>query len=261
MATTATTAADVDMRAALQSAVVEAAAACCSRLPAGGLAPPMLPLPPLAAMAAAADALTAAYSEAHRAYHTAAHINECLGQLAAHRDAARDPATLALALLYHDAVYDPRARGNEAASAAMAARDLPPLLTGAGMPADAAAATVTEVARLIMLTTHDAPPPAPAADPDGALLVDIDLSVLAAPRARFLEYDAAIRREYAHVPPADYRAGRAAVLRSFLARPALFVTPAFAAADAAARENLADALARLAAATDADLTPSPPRLA
>ena len=59
-------------------------------------------------------------------------------------------------------------------------------------------------------------------------------------------YDRAIRAEYAHVPDGAYRAGRSGVLRGFLSRERLFLTPEFAALDAPARLNLRRALERLA---------------
>ncbi len=39
---------------------------------------------------------------------------------------------------------------------------------------------------------------------------------------RYRRYVADIRKEYAFVPDEDYRKGRAAVLRKFLARPRIF---------------------------------------
>jgi hypothetical protein len=85
--------------------------------------------------------------------------------------------------------------------------------------AGAASATVAEVARLVRLTaTHDPRP----GDDAGALLCDADLAILAADPAGYDAYAAAVRREYAHLPDEVFRAGRAAVLRSLLGRPALY---------------------------------------
>jgi hypothetical protein len=85
--------------------------------------------------------------------------------------------------------------------------------------AGAASATVAEVARLVRLTaTHDPRP----GDDAGALLCDADVAILAADPAGYDAYAAAVRREYAHLPDEVFRAGRAAVLRSLLGRPALY---------------------------------------
>jgi predicted metal-dependent HD superfamily phosphohydrolase len=79
-----------------------------------------------------------------------------------------------------------------------------------------------------------------------AILISIDLSILAAGPARYDAYAAAIRQEFIHVPERDYRAGRAKVLGQFAARPVIFPDAAFAARyDRQARENLARELASL----------------
>ena len=58
-------------------------------------------------------------------------------------------------------------------------------------------------------------------------LVDIDLGILGQDAEQFAAYDQAIRREYHWVPEPQYRSGRAAVLRGFLARPNIYHTPTF----------------------------------
>jgi predicted metal-dependent HD superfamily phosphohydrolase len=78
---------------------------------------------------------------------------------------------------------------------------------------------------------------------------DIDLTILSAPATEFDAYDRAIRLEYAHVGDAEYRAGRGALLRSFLARPRIFLTDRLhAEREAAARANIDRAIARLGGA-------------
>lgn len=174
--------------------------------------------------------LKAAYAEPHRRYHTIAHIDDCLAKLALVADlTTAERRTLELAIWWHDAVYDPARTDNEAASAALARRDLPRL--------GADAATVGDVARLILLTAGHA---VAAGDRLGALMVSIDLSILGEPPALYDAYAAAIREEYAHVPDDAFRAGRRRVLQGFLAAPAIFPDPAFAARyEAPARANLA----------------------
>lgn len=179
------------------------------------------------------EALVAAYVEPGRAYHNLRHLDECFAHLAAVRPLLDRPAEVGLALWFHDAVYDPRRRDNEARSAAWAEG----VLGGAGL--EAAAATVRD---LILLTADHAPP----SSADGRILVDVDLAILGAPPARFDEYEDQIRREYYWVADADFRAGRAQVLRRFAARSPLYLTEHFRRAiEGPARANLARSLARL----------------
>jgi len=48
------------------------------------------------------------YAEPQRRYHTWAHIEALLGWFALRRDHLHDPVAVELAILFHDAVYDPR---------------------------------------------------------------------------------------------------------------------------------------------------------
>jgi predicted metal-dependent HD superfamily phosphohydrolase len=182
------------------------------------------------------DRAIACWGEPHRHYHTLQHLRECLAQFEAVRDRARRPAEVALALWFHDVIYDPRRTDNEARSAQWA-RDS---VMQAGLPA----AVAQRVHELVMATRHHEPP----ADADAQLLVDVDLSILGADTARFDESDRQIRSEYAHMSDEDYRAGRMRVLAGFLARPRLYTTEFFHAAfEKAARQNLQRALDRLSA--------------
>ncbi|MGA0599590.1 phosphohydrolase [Caulobacter sp. KR2-114] len=180
--------------------------------------------------------LRARYAEPHRRYHTATHIDDCLARLAEIADPGEAAQrVLTWAIWWHDAIYDPTRADNEAASAELARRDLPDL--------GASPAEVDEVARLILLTAGHS---VAAGDRLGALMVSIDLSILGAAPAIYDAYAAAVRAEYAHVPAPAFRAGRSAVLQRFLAAPAIFAYPGFAARfEAAARANLARELATL----------------
>ena len=179
--------------------------------------------------------LLARWCEPHRRYHTLQHLRECLDLFAHDRALAERPGEVALALWFHDAVYDTGRHDNEAESAAWARRVL--------LEAGADAAVADRVHALIMATRHSELP----RTPDATLLVDIDLAILGAEPARFAEYERQIRDEYGFVPEAAFREKRAAILRGFLERPALFSTPRYAERfDKPARANLARAIAGLA---------------
>jgi predicted metal-dependent HD superfamily phosphohydrolase len=176
------------------------------------------------------------YAATGRHYHDTAHLDDCLAQLAKIDGlSAAERQRLRFALLWHDAVYDPRRGDNEEVSAEQARRQL----AAAGVDAEER----EEVARLILLTKgHQVA----RDDRLGALLVSIDLSILGAAPERYRAYAEAIRREYAHVPEAAYRAGRAAVLQSLLDADPLYPDPDYRARlEESARRNLTSELGRL----------------
>ncbi|MBC6982014.1 phosphohydrolase [Caulobacter sp. 17J80-11] len=182
--------------------------------------------------------LVLAYAEPHRRYHTLAHVQDCLDELAAVPDlSAAERLTLERAIWWHDAIYDPTRSDNEDRSADRAERDL----AGQGVSAEERA----EVVRLIHLTKGHAVEPG---DRLGALLVSIDLSILGRPAAAYDAYARAIRQEYSYVPEDLYRMGRAAVLKHFLNGPAIYADPGFRERyETQARANLAREVAALTA--------------
>ena len=180
------------------------------------------------------DELLAAWSEPQRRYHTLRHLGDCLALFEQASDLADHPAEVEIALWFHDAVYDLKARDNEARSAAWADQAL--AVAGIG-------AEVRErVHTLIMATCHDA---LPSSD-DARLLVDIDLSILGAEPERFDEYEVQVRQEYAWVPGFVFRRKRREILQGFLARPRIYSTDFFFQRfEAQARSNLQRSVARL----------------
>lgn len=178
--------------------------------------------------------LVALHATPPRAYHNLEHVADCLAQFDALPRPAETNAAIELALFWHDAVYDSRAKDNEDQSA----RRWQEFASTAGIAGDLAA----EVARLIRLTDHRSP----ADDPAGKLIQDVDLSILGRDEAAFDDYERKIREEYGWVVDVDYHAGRAAFLRGVLDRPRIFQTPAASERfEAAARSNLLRSLARL----------------
>ncbi len=184
--------------------------------------------------AALLAALLARYAEAQRAYHTLQHLDECLALFEAVSVCAERPGEVALALWFHDAIYDVQGRDNEARSAAWAREAL--------LAAGVDGAAVARVVQLIMATRHDVLP----LTVDAKLLVDIDLAILGAEASRFAQYEQQIRQEYAWVAPAVFAAKRAAVLAGFLARPRIYATDAlFMRLELPARANLQAAILQL----------------
>jgi predicted metal-dependent HD superfamily phosphohydrolase len=180
------------------------------------------------------------YDEPHRAYHTRVHLHECLEQL--HSALQRAPPLehptsgneIAVALWFHDVVYDPRRHDNEAVSADQA-RDA--LLAAGVTPAIA-----DRVHGLIMATRHAVAPIAP----DEQLLVDIDLAILGAAPDRFDEYEKQVREEYSWVPGFLFRRERRTILQQFVERPRIYQTASFFdALETRARTNLRRSIEQL----------------
>lgn len=180
------------------------------------------------------EALLTAYREPQRHYHTLEHLQECLSLWASVRHLAQEPAELALALWFHDAVYDVKAHDNEQRSAAWATRAVQAM----GL----SPARQARIEALILVTRHDAAP----CTADERLMVDVDLAILGAAPARFDAYEQQIRTEYAWVPGLVFRAKRREILQMFLARQPLYHTAALdERLDVAARTNLRRSLQSL----------------
>lgn len=171
--------------------------------------------------------LIARYGEPHRKYHSQQHLTECIAAFETVRDLPPHPPEVEAALWFHDSIYDVRRQDNEEQSANWARS----ALAEAGVPSH----TTDLVQSLILVTRHTALP----ATLDEQLLVDIDLSILGAPKPRFEEYERQIRDEYSYVPGWLFRRKRRAILRTFLDRPRIYSTAHFyEALEKQARDNL-----------------------
>jgi predicted metal-dependent HD superfamily phosphohydrolase len=142
------------------------------------------------------------YTEPHRHYHTTQHLLQVLTMIDELSD-DHDVFLVQLAAWFHDAVYavPPGQVSNEEASARLALRQL----SRAGLEQE----DLNQIARLVRLTETHLPGPR---DPEGELLCDADLAILASDPADYAGYVAAIRQEYAQVPEEEFLAGRLAVL-------------------------------------------------
>jgi predicted metal-dependent HD superfamily phosphohydrolase len=180
------------------------------------------------------ERLVALYSENHRHYHTLQHISECLSEFDAVKSQAHDLVAVEFAIWFHDAIYKPRAADNEERSATLAKE----CLTAQG----AAGHLIDAVGGLVLDTKSHVP----SGHPDSPLLIDIDLSILGQPAARFDEYERQVREEYSWVPQIIFRPKRTAILRSFLDRPRIYTTQLFSEKyEQAARANIQRSLAKL----------------
>jgi predicted metal-dependent HD superfamily phosphohydrolase len=167
------------------------------------------------------------YHEPHRRYHTTRHLLKVLTMIDQLAD-DHDLFLVQLAAWYHDAVYAiPEGQvSNEEASARLALRQL----SRAGLEQE----DLNQIARLVRLTETHLPGPR---DPEGELLCDADLAILASNPADYADYMAAVRAEYAEVPEDEFLAGRLSALIAFVDRE-IFRTTKGRQLTEAARANL-----------------------
>lgn len=153
------------------------------------------------------------YNEVDRTYHNLSHLEQLFIQFEQIKHGLTQPHIVALALYYHDVIYDPTRTDNEAKSANYAVEQLHGFLN---------AEQCQRICGLIMMTAaHQL---SDDTDRDAAYLLDMDLSILGASWSVYKRYAQAVRQEYAHVTTDDYRSGRSTVLKGLLAHPKLYLT-------------------------------------
>ncbi|MCC7247981.1 MAG: hypothetical protein IT473_05085 [Lysobacter sp.] len=224
---------------------------------------------PFAVPAEQRAALIAAYGAPPRAYHHIGHVAEVMRHYAevAAGPGWRRPREVAWAVLYHDAVYRPGRKDNEAESARLACAHLERWRADLGVGdvgADIEIDTETDavdrdrIVVLIELTArHGAlrretlieqargmPGSAPAEIDDTLHFLDCDMAILGAPPSRFDAYDRAIAEEYRAVPRWLYRQKRRQFFRMLLESERIFLSDFFRdRLEADARRNLERTLA------------------
>lgn len=190
---------------------------------------------------AAWQILDRGYDDPDRAYHMWAHIMDLLDKNEQFKNLAVRPDLIAHALVWHDSVYQTQHSDGSPRPDTCNVKDSAELFMNyALMPA----LDKRAVYALIMATSNhfDPPPAAPfyrGFFGDRDLMIDYDLSPLAAAPAVFDHAGDQIRYEKRKVPAQDFFAKRADALSSFASQETLFRTPILRKLwDDAARANL-----------------------
>lgn len=171
-----------------------------------------------------------AYSRRGRYYHNLEHLRALFKWWQKFQRQLQDPDTVALAIWYHDAVYNPLRKDNEARSAQWAQQDL----STWGLAPE----KISTVVHMIEVTAHHHQLPEQA-NHDLLWFLDFDLSILASPTAIYTSYVEQVRKEYRWVPEVLYRQGRVKVLQHMLNQDFIYHTPVFRQHhERLARENL-----------------------
>ena len=172
------------------------------------------------------------YDERQRAYHNAQHIQQLFSQFEQVKHQLSEPHIIALAIYYHDVIYEPTRSDNELKSAEFAVEILEPYLN---------AEQCQYIYALIMMTASHQLNNEMGSDKnsDAAYLLDMDLSVLGMPYSEYEQYAKAVREEYVHVTDKNYQKGRTHVLNQLLAHPTLYITNYYRSRlEAQARDNI-----------------------
>ena len=176
------------------------------------------------------------YQEAPRYYHDLCHIDACFTWFDRVQEQFDNPLAVALAIWFHDIIYDVRRRDNEVNSGHYAIT----ALTNFAVPTQ----LVQQVYELILLTQHPSKPrhvlkglsgtfltntnnELLSSINDQALFLDIDLTILGQHSVIYANYEKAIRAEYQHVPLWLYKLGRKRLLKQFLRQSRIFYSDYF----------------------------------
>ncbi|KAK4172099.1 hypothetical protein QBC36DRAFT_81288 [Triangularia setosa] len=187
------------------------------------------------------DELTKLYNDLSRYYHSLRHVEALLALLAGHHDKFHDPEAIEIAIWFHDAIYNAQAKGNqnEMESAKLAVSRLSGKVD---------AVRLDGIRIMIEATATHIVPNLPTTEEatDAAMFLDMDLSILGANESDFDGYEAAVRKEYAHVDDEAWKQGRAAVLKRFLGRQWIYHSELFRGLlEEKARANLRKSVERL----------------
>ena len=154
-----------------------------------------------------------AYQQPARHYHTLQHLHDLFNHFDALNAHLEQPTAVGLAIFYHDAVYNPYRKDNEAQSADLARQHL--------LAAEVNETFISTVVNLILSTQQHVPQPF---SNDGCYFLDMDLAILGASAEQYAQYAQAIRQEYRWVPWFLYRKERKKILQRLTERPHLYYT-------------------------------------
>eukprot|EP01122_Echinamoeba_exundans_P014340 TRINITY_DN6462_c0_g1_i1.p1 TRINITY_DN6462_c0_g1~~TRINITY_DN6462_c0_g1_i1.p1 ORF type:complete len:218 (+),score=29.01 TRINITY_DN6462_c0_g1_i1:109-762(+) len=178
------------------------------------------------------------YSEPTRHYHTLNHIHHMLTLLEEHKSHLQSKERVAMAIWFHDVIYDPTKNDNEEKSEE--------LWKVFAKEASISSTDTEIVSQYILATKSHKIPEHLAEDQDLKYFMDFDLAILGSDAATYEQYAANIRKEYSWVPEDKWIAGRPNVLRSLMAGDVYF-TEAFKKFEAAAKENMTREIERITA--------------
>lgn len=178
------------------------------------------------------EALTTLYSSPDRYYHNMRHINRCLAEVDKLQMQLPEKDLLKAAFWFHDAIYNPYSKTNEADSATLFKNSITLMH----------ARNIDMCVNLIKITAlHTEHIDFNDSNIETQLqqyMLDIDLISLADSKYQYVNNSRNIRKEYYCYDDNDYLNGRIDFLKKMLKRPSLFYSDCYKHLEREARLNL-----------------------
>lgn len=162
--------------------------------------------------------LIAHYQESHRHYHNLVHLQECFFWFDEIKHRLYCPNLVAIALFYHDIIYNPTSQTNEQDSGQFMQSKLKGRLPDND---------IAMMNQYILATKDHVNPLTDTHKNDLDYLLDIDLAILGSCPDRFDEYNNQIRKEYSWVNSLIYSFKRKSVLKGFYDKDRIYLTDYF----------------------------------
>ncbi|BCE01195.1 dephospho-CoA kinase [Marinicellulosiphila megalodicopiae] len=157
------------------------------------------------------------YSESHRTYHNIGHLVELFEYFEQYKYKLNDPTSVAMALFFHDVIYDVSSSSNEKNSTIYARKALKKLNVDVKI--------IDRVEALINMTaSHDVTDN----DEDSKLFLDMDMAILGVSNTQYIKYCKAVECEYlSHYSIEQFKKGRKDFLSVFKEKDRVFLTDEF----------------------------------
>lgn len=183
------------------------------------------------------ERVLAHYAEPHRHYHTAEHLKRMFKLFDVYHKQLAHPKVVAMAIFFHDVIYDPRSKDNEAQSV----REFESFVQETAGVSSFLSEKETELVKIFIMATvkhenslvrtkvgEEQENEDDRIVRDLSFFLDFDLEILSADLEIYREYAAQIRQEYRHYSDQEFARGRIQVLQNFLEkRRSLFFTEPF----------------------------------
>ncbi|KAL4235559.1 hypothetical protein ACF0H5_003955 [Mactra antiquata] len=185
------------------------------------------------------------YSESHRYYHTLKHLEDMFIHYDDIYDQLQSPVLVALAIFFHDIIYEPKRPDNEEVSAELF-KKFAEIFDAETLDKYSPQTVYDWIIATKKHETEVHRSPDVFGTDDIHYFLDMDMSILGVNEDDYKVYADRIRQEYIHIPEDIFKHRRAQVLRSFLQIQNIYATEIFRTKhEQRARSNIEAEITRL----------------